>query len=75
MLLHFGRENEFSLRSTFATFAELNISDRPEETDKPASAGRKHYEYIKLTYPNGVTLTLPQGVGAAQLAEYVRIKI
>ena len=75
MLLHFGRENEFSLRSTFATFAELNISDRPEETVKPASAGRKRYEYIKLTYPNGVTLTLPQGVGAAQLAEYVRIKI
>ena len=53
----------------------MNISDRPEETDKPVSAGRKRYEYIKLTYPNGVTLTLLQGVGAAQLAEYVRIKI
>ena len=56
-------------------FAEMNISGRPTETGRQAAGARTRYEYIKLMYPNGVTLTLPQGVGAAQLAEYVRIKI
>lgn len=56
-------------------FAEMNISGRPTETERQAAGARTRYEYIKLTYPNGVTLTLPQGTAVSQLADYIRIKV
>lgn len=52
-------------------FAEMNISGRPTETERQAAGARTRYECTKLTYPNGVTLTLPQGTAVSQPIERI----
>ena len=56
-------------------FAQVNIGRASDENRQKASVRHERYQYIKLTYPNGVTLTLPGDTEPDTLAGYVRIKV
>ncbi|MBR4339540.1 MAG: hypothetical protein IKP89_02845 [Bacteroidales bacterium] len=56
-------------------FAEVNISKEDARANKNRYIGGFHFPYLKLTYPNGVSLTLPTDIGTEQLERFIRIKL
>ncbi len=56
-------------------FAEVNICRNPNERKQRYSSRPERFQYIKLTYPNGVSLTLPSDIDAGQLERFIRIKV
>ena len=44
-------------------FAEVHISKEDARANKNRHTGGFHLPYLKLTYPNGVSLTLPTDIG------------
>lgn len=56
-------------------FAEVNIGRNPNERKQKYSSRQERFQYIKLTYPSGVTLTLPSDTDPETLAAYLRIKV
>ena len=56
-------------------FAEVNISKEDARANKNRHAGGFHLPYFKLTYPNGVSLTLPTDIATEQLERFIRIKL
>jgi hypothetical protein len=56
-------------------FAEVNIRKEEPRAVKEKRRGESRLPYIKLAYPNGVSLTLPADIGTEQLKRFVRIKL
>jgi hypothetical protein len=56
-------------------FAEVHISKEDARANKNRHTGGFHFPYLKLTYPNGVSLTLPTDIGTEQLERFIRIKL
>ena len=36
---------------------------------------KESFHYIKVTYPNGVILTIPEEIGADKLESFIKIKV
>ena len=56
-------------------FAEVNVERQAKESPIHQERAKRRFTYIKLTYPNGVTLTLPSDTDPEMLADYLRIKV
>ena len=56
-------------------FAEVNVERQAKEVLKREDRSKRRFTYIKLTYPSGVTLTLPSDTDPEVLAGYLRIKV
>ena len=54
-------------------FAEVNLTG--DEFEKSLSTQIQRTRFLKLVYPNNVTLILPGDVTASQLEQYIRIKV
>ena len=54
-------------------FAEVNLTGDEFRHSPNASVHRTRF--LKLVYPNDVTLILPADISASQLEQYVRIKV
>ncbi len=56
-------------------FAEVSVRNEDTRANKNKHAGGSRLPYFKLTYPNGVSLTLPTDIGTDQLERFIRIKL
>lgn len=58
-------------------FAEVVIGDNNEakEMRESANARNRRNPYLKLSYPNGVTLILPADISIEQLRAYISITV
>ncbi len=54
-------------------FAEVNLTG--DEFRHTLSPSVHRTRFLKLVYPNDVTLILPADISASQLEQYVRIKV
>ena len=54
-------------------FADVNLTG--DECEKSPSTQIQRTRFLKLVYPNNVTLILPGDVTASQLEQYIRIKV
>ena len=54
-------------------FAEVELTG--DEFKQPPSAHMQRTRFLKLVYPNDVTLILPGDISASQLGQYIRIKV
>ena len=54
-------------------FAEVNLTG--EEFKQSPSNNFHRTRFLKLVYPNDVTLILPGDISASQLEQYIRIKV
>ena len=54
-------------------FAEVNLTG--DEFQKSPSSHMPRTRFLKLVYPNNVTLILPVDISASQLEQYIRIKV
>ena len=54
-------------------FAEVNLTG--DEFQKFPSFHMQRTRFLKLVYPNDVTLILPGDISASQLEQYIRIKV
>ena len=54
-------------------FAEINLTG--DEFEKSLSTQIQRTRFLKLVYPNNVTLILPGDISASQLEQYIRIKV
>ena len=54
-------------------FAEVNLTG--DEFEKSPSTHIHRTRFLKLVYPNNVTLILPGDISASQLEQYIRIKV
>ena len=57
-------------------FAEVIIGDKEAKEMYEATSSRsRRNPYLKLNYPNGVTLILPADISIDQLRDYISIKV
>ena len=57
-------------------FAEVVIGDNEaKEMREPVNARSHRNPYLKLSYPNGVTLILPADISIEQLRAYISITV
>lgn len=54
-------------------FAEVKVS-KTAESRIPADPTDFSWRYIRLTYPNGVTITLPSSIEPDRLASFIYLK-
>ena len=54
-------------------FAEVNLTG--DEFRQSPSNHMQRTRFLKLVYPNEVTLILPGDISASQLEQYIRIKV
>ena len=54
-------------------FAEVELTG--DEFKKSPSNHIQRSRFLKLVYPNDVTLILPGDISASQLEQYIRIKV
>ena len=54
-------------------FAEVNLTG--DEFQKSSGTHMQRTRFLKLVYPNDVTLILPGDISASQLEQYLRIKV
>jgi len=54
-------------------FAEVNLTG--DEFRHSPSTHMHRTRFLKLVYPNDVTLILPVDISASQLEQYIRIKV
>lgn len=58
-------------------FTEVKVSKAPQhrDYDAPNVAGAvKPWKYIRISYPNGVFITVPSDIGLDELSRYVNLK-
>lgn len=53
-------------------FADVLVSP-PTIQSEELSGKNRHPQYLKLVYPNGVTLILPGSISPEQLVEYIKV--
>ena len=56
-------------------FSEVNVGQQAAESRNRNDRRDKRFTFVKLTYPNGVTLTLPSDTDPEILTGYLRIKV
>ena len=59
-------------------FAEVKLTDedvRQQVANSDNKQRDQRIPYIKLTYPNGVTLNLPTSIDVRLAEQYIRIKV
>jgi hypothetical protein len=54
-------------------FAEVKLTG--EEFNQYPNNYAQRARFLKLVYPNNVTLILPDDISASQLEQYIRIKV
>ena len=54
-------------------FAEVNLTG--DEFEKSPSTQIQRTRFLKLVYPNNMTLILPGDISASQLEQYIRIRV
>ena len=54
-------------------FAEVNLTG--DEFQKSPGTHMQRMRFLKLVYPNDVTLILPGDISASQFGQYIRIKV
>ena len=54
-------------------FAEVEL--KGDEFKQSPSTHMQRTRFLKLVYPNDVTLILPGDISASQLEQYIRIKV
>ena len=54
-------------------FAEVNLTG--DEFQQFPSSHMQRTRFLKLVYPNNVTLILPGDISASQLEQHIRIKV
>ena len=54
-------------------FAEVELTGG--EFRQSPSTNMQRTRFLKLVYPNNVTLILPSDISASQLEQYIRIKV
>ena len=54
-------------------FAEVELTG--DEFKQSPSTHMQRTRFLKLVYPNDVTLILPGDISASQLGQYIRIKV
>ena len=54
-------------------FAEVNLTG--DEFEKSPSTQIQRTRFLKLVYPNNVTLILSGDISASQLEQFIRIKV
>ena len=54
-------------------FAEVKLTG--EEFKQSPNNHAQRARFLKLVYPNDVTLILPSDISASQLEQYIRIKV
>jgi len=54
-------------------FAEINLTG--DEFRQSPSTHMQRTRFLKLVYPNDVTLILPSDISASQLEQYIHIKV
>lgn len=65
-------------QSSTPMFAEVKVADDDVHQPSPANASQRRDQripYIKLTYPNGVTLSLPTSLDIRTIEQYIRITL
>ena len=65
-------------QSSKPLFAEVKVAGDADRHPSSASAiqrREKRIPYIKLTYPNGVTLILPTTLDIKTIEQYIRITV
>jgi len=65
------KQNEKPLFAEVKPAAEV----RQQATTKDYKQRDQRIPYIKLTYPNGVTLNIPSTIDIKMIEQYVRIKV
>ena len=55
-------------------FAEVNLTGDEFKRQSPSNHIQRS-RFLKLVYPNDVTLILPGDISASQLEQYIRIKV
>lgn len=60
-------------RESHPLFAEVKLSGDEFRQSVPSQSSR--VRYLKVIYPNDVTLILPGDISAHDLEEYIRIKV
>ena len=66
-------DNEQQKQDKKPLFAEVNLTG--DEFKQSPSNHFQRSRFLKLVYPNGVTLILPGDISASQLEQYIRIKV
>ncbi len=56
-------------------FAEVTVGKEDRGEEKNRRQKGHPLPYVKLTYPNGVSLTLPTDICTEQLERFIRIKV
>ena len=56
-------------------FAEVTVGRKETKREDAPGRGKDRFTYLKLTYPSGVTMTLPTDTDMETLAGYLRIKV
>ena len=59
-------------------FAEVKLTDdevRQQAANNDSKQRDQRIPYIKLSYPNGVTLNLPTSIDVKLVEQYIRIKV
>lgn len=52
-------------------FADIVVEDQPTSVSRPVPQEQRMH-YLKLVYPNGVSLVLPGGMSPATVMEYIK---
>jgi hypothetical protein len=60
-------------QSSHPLFAEVNLTG--DEFKQTPGRPMPRSRFLKLVYPNDVTLILPVDISASQLEQYIRIKV
>ena len=56
-------------------FAEVQVQRNGQMNNQTVRPRKESFHYIKVTYPNGVTLTIPEEIGADKLESFIKIKV
>ena len=65
-------------QSSNPMFAEVNVADDDVRQPSPVNDHQRRDQrspYIKLSYPNGVTLSLPSTLDIKTIEQYIRITV
>ena len=59
--------------SPSGAFAEINLQSAIGLTENVEQSNRNTWKYIRLVYPNGVSLILPYDISSEDLSRFIKI--
>lgn len=58
-------------KNTSGIFAEVKVQDRKQDVESTVDS---QWRYIRITYPNGVTITVPSSITPERLSSLVYLR-